>query len=626
MALAQRTLLIGFDGTSPQLCQHMMSKGKLRNLARLVKRGTLVYALTPFPTITASNWTTVATGAYPGRHTVTGYDVHHVGEPLDQVHTGFNTAECRAEHIWDVAERAGKRSLLVKYETAWPPTIRKGCVVEGCGPNYKDEFHAIAPATVFATELYPGAVPVEVQWSDRNHFDCELLLRTTAGETKRYEVVGGKRTSGVVTILRSNGPVGGKEPFARVMLGRWSAWVTDTFRMNGRRVPASFRFKLLAHPGGRAGEFRLLMTSPFAHQGNTLPRSLGTELIEAVGPTDIRGGWDVVRGEAVDEGTYLEMLDQYHTWLADVSKYLAKREPWDLLFVQTHCHDYVHHLWMRAYEPISAKKWKLDRAKATRFMEEAYESADRMLGRLLRLADRDTLIVVVADHGAVGGIGHVALRELHEILKKKGLLVTRRDRKTGAEHVVWSKTKAVPQRGTYVYVNLKGRDPQGIVRPGAEYEKVRDQIIEALYDYVDPETKVRPVTLALRREDARHLGTYGERVGDVVFAVRPEYCHEHGQGLSTGRFGLSSLEALLVLAGPGIARGRTVEGTANIADVTPTICALMDLPFPKGCQGALLYDAFAGADILLKEKRSLEKTVARFRLDAERGRSQTHRY
>ena len=131
MALAKRTMLIGFDGTSPQLCQHMLAKGKLKNLARLIKRGTFVYALNPFPTITASNWTTVATGAYPGRHSVTGYDVHHVGEPLDEVHTGFNTEECRAEHVWDVAEREGKRCLLIKYETAWPPTIKKGCVVEG---------------------------------------------------------------------------------------------------------------------------------------------------------------------------------------------------------------------------------------------------------------------------------------------------------------------------------------------------------------------------------------------------------------------------------------------------------------------------------------------------------------
>ena len=617
MALAKRTLLVGFDGTSPQLCRHMMAKGELKNLARLIKRGTFVYALNPFPTITASNWTTVATGAYPGRHSVTGYDVHHVGEPLDEVHTGFNTDECQAEHVWDVAERAGRRCLLVKYETSWPPTIRKGCVVEGCGPNYSDEFHAIAPATVFATELYPGAVPVEVRWPARNRFSCRLPLRTAAGETKVYEARGAKGTSGVVTILR------GEEALARVRLGKWSAWVTDTFRMNDTIAPASFRFKLLAHPGGRAGEFRLLMTAPFPHQGNTLPQGLGRELMDAVGPTDIRGGWDVARGGAVDEDTYLGMLDQYHVWLARVSKYLAEKEPWDLLFVQTHCHDYVHHLWMRAYEPISAKRWKLNRAKATRLMEEAYESADRMLGRLLRLADSDTLVIVIADHGAVGSIGHVPVAD---ILKKEGLLVTRKDGKTGAERVVWSKTKAVPQRAVYVYVNLKGRDPQGVVTPGAAYERVRDRIIEALYDYVDPETTVRPVTLALRREDARHLGTYGDRVGDVVFAVRPEYCHEHGQGLSTGRFGLSSLEALLVLAGPGIARGHTVEGTANIADVAPTICALMDLPFPKGCQGALLYDAFASPDILLKEKRGLEKTVERFRLDAERDRSQTHRY
>ena len=67
------------------------------------------------------------------------------------------------------------------------------------------------------------------------------------------------------------------------------------------------------------------------------------------------------------------------------------------------------------------------------------------------------------------------------------------------------RSKAFPQRTIYVYVNLKGRDPGGIVDP-ADYEKVQQQIIDALYSYVDPATGKRPVSPGPWQKDARILG------------------------------------------------------------------------------------------------------------------------
>ena len=111
---AKKTILIGWDGAIPQVIEGMIKKGKLGNVAKLIESGTLVYALNPFPTITAKNWTTLSTGAWPGRHGVTGYNVHHPGDDLDRVYTGFDTRECSVEHIWDAAEKVGKRSILIK--------------------------------------------------------------------------------------------------------------------------------------------------------------------------------------------------------------------------------------------------------------------------------------------------------------------------------------------------------------------------------------------------------------------------------------------------------------------------------------------------------------------------------
>ena len=83
-----------------------------------------------------------------------------------------------------------------------------------------------------------------------------------------------------------------------------------------------------------------------------------------------------------------------------------------------------------------------------------------------------------------------------------------------------SKSQAVPQRYMFVYVNLKGRYPGGIVEP-EDYEKVRDRIINALLDYKHPETGERPVLLAVRKEDAHVFGMGGAQAGDDlrVFVV-----------------------------------------------------------------------------------------------------------
>ena len=190
--------------------------------------------------------------------------------------------------------------------------------------------------------------------------------------------------------------------------------------------------------------------------------------------------------------------------------------------------------------------------------------------------------------------------------------------------VIWEKTKAVPQRACYIYVNVKGRDPQGIVNPGEEYESVRDQIIEALYDYKNPETNRCPFTLVLKREDARLIGLYGPRVGDIVYALNPQYGHEHGQGLPTARFGRGSLESIILLAGPRIRQGIKLEGTIGIQDVVPTLCYMADIPFPQGCEGAIIYDALDDPSYKMKEKAKLKKQLEKWKDEYERQVSITH--
>lgn len=610
---AKKVLLVGWDGAPPQMLERMMDEGLLENFAGLVKRGTFIYALNPYPTITASNWTTLSTGAWPGRHGVTGYNVHHPGDPLDKIYSGFNTAECSAEHIWDAAERTGRKCVLVHYETSWPPTLEKGIVVGGCGPNYQDEFHKITPDMVFSNEVYPGVKPdkpVEIK-TEGDVNNVALAFTTAAGEERSY-YARWDGSDGRLSIFKDPAA---KEPLAFLTEGKWGEPVRDMFLFEGKEVEAAFRFKLFHLPEPADDEFKLFCASIVPVREFCFPPEIGEELVGQLGPYYPRGGWEAVG--AIGPENYLEYLDMHHDWLTGACRHLMEKQEWDLLYTQTHCHDYAHHLFMRGYDPITGDKGRWNHEECEAYMQHAYQSADRMLGKLLEHADEETLVAVVSDHGATTWLADVKIRG---ILIDKGLMKVDPD----TRQVDWKNTKAVPQRACYVYVNLKGRDPEGIVEPGEEYEQVQQQVIDAFYDYVEPETGRRPFSLALRREDARVLGLYGPRVGDIVYALHTQYGHEHGQGLSTARFGCGSLESVILLAGPGIKRGFKHEGMTGIQDVVPTLCYLADIPFPQGCEGAIIYDALEDPSCKIHEKAKLQKERDRWKDAYDRQVSITH--
>jgi hypothetical protein len=183
----------------------------------------------------------------------------------------------------------------------------------------------------------------------------------------------------------------------------------------------------------------------------------------------------------------------------------------------------------------------------------------------------------------------------------------------------------VPQRSCYIYVNLKGRDPEGIVEPN-EYDRVVDQVIKALYEYTDPETGLKPVLLALRREDARIMGLYGDRVGDVIYVLRPEFGGQHGPFLPTATYGIGGLRGLLIMAGPGFKKGVKISRNVWLTDIVPTVCYLMELPIPKDAEGGVMYQALEDPNLKTRELKDLRERYNRLKAAVEAEMRLTHTY
>ena len=188
----------------------------------------------------------------------------------------------------------------------------------------------------------------------------------------------------------------------------------------------------------------------------------------------------------------------------------------------------------------------------------------------------------------------------------------------------WSRSRAVAGNFPLVnaWVNLRGRDPEGIVEPGEEYEEVQSQIIDLLYSIEHDKHRPRPVALALRKEEAEFLGQWGGRVGDVVLywnspyaeagisGILPDTFHpdfqpdyypfrpfadcpqaEHDPYLPWATYRGLSNSAVLIMAGPGVKKGYRRPRAVNLVDVAPTVSHLTGLPLPRDCEGKIVVDA-----------------------------------
>ena len=118
------------------------------NVAKLLKRGVHRPMLGVFPTLTPPGWTALYTGSWHGTHRVMDFNIRALNRPLSETVSGINTGLSRSEYLWNTAERAGKKPILIKTEMSWPPTVSDGIQIEGTGPGVSNH-HQIAGYHLF---------------------------------------------------------------------------------------------------------------------------------------------------------------------------------------------------------------------------------------------------------------------------------------------------------------------------------------------------------------------------------------------------------------------------------------------------------------------------------------------
>ena len=609
-----KVVVIGFDAPIVKTVKKLIKGGKLPNLAKLCRNGVWgKHCLVPHPTITPPNWTTIVTGAWLGTHGITCFHVHKPGDPLDQTHQGFLAEDVQAEYFWNAAARDGKRAIVMNYPTTYGNSVKKGIRIAGAGlgPNEwrnTDAEWAIACTvcadSFFSTEPMAQATLIEPKpasgWKDAPR--SATLLEAELPLPGRMAAVPLKKTSWHLLLAASKGSKLDtayvcpkkdiKTAFAKLAVGKWSPRCTAKVPTAKGTKEAVFHLRL-NELSGDGSTVKLYVTPLCQTSGYASPASACAKLADVPGLPTPNAFYAAHNLGWIDSTTLLDIIDMQNTWLGGAAAKLMRAEPWDIFAMHAHCPDHCYHVFVNKLDPSVCKDPKV--VAEYRAVELGfYQSLDRMVGTILRAAGSDALVVITSDHGAVPTAGRFDEDfkgfNVAPLLTQAGLLKWKEDKKTGKRVIDFKKSKAVPQRSVYIYVNLKGRDPGGIVKP-EDYDAVCDEVVRVLYDYTDPKTGKKPVAFALKKSDSRIIGLYGDRVGDVVYGVGADVAGEHGRQLTTGDYGVGDMSGLFIMAGPGVKKGIELERTVWLTDIVPTVCYLTGFPVPAQAEGAVLYQA-----------------------------------
>jgi predicted AlkP superfamily phosphohydrolase/phosphomutase len=392
----------------------------------------------------------------------------------------------------------------------------------------------------------------------------------------------------------------------------YPAWPVNGFMLSGYLLSPGMN-EDSAYPSDLADRFERQLLFPEAYR-----KGASHEAVMREGPRMI-----CMRGQVA-----AQLQDEYKS---------------ELLVVVLAPTDKAQHDFWRYREPDCPPDLK---ARYGDVINQHYEACDAVIGDLWdQMGEEETNVIVISDHGG----GPYPRRCLHTnyALRQNGLLTPkepRRGRRKGTDRMTWLRTLRFKLRGDIyhrlktwgkqllpdrawralqnryqgtaaidweqtlcyrvelqtpaegIIINLKGRQPKGIVEPGQEYESIRKQVAEAMTQLTDPETGQPIVEECYMREDI-FSGPCVEKMPDIFLVLRQGYKSDNrlDAGLvgptpqsELERFrGAHTMNGILMAAGPDIRGGATLRG-ANLIDTTPTFMYLAAMPIPEDMDGHVL--------------------------------------
>jgi predicted AlkP superfamily phosphohydrolase/phosphomutase len=624
----KKLIVLGIDGMDPQLLRQYMAEGKMPNFAALAARGSFLELQTSIPPQSPVAWANLITGMNPGGHGIFDF-IHRDPATLEPY---FSTSQVKPpKHnlqlgSWVIPLSEGEALLLRHGKAFWqylddrgipftvfhipsnfPPVPSKGKTLAGMGtPDLLGGYGTFSFYTddpIFTPGPVSGGVSYPVLIAG-DHIEAQLhgplnTLRREKPELLIPFAVDRDPSASVARLSIEDQQVILREH-------EWSPWIRLTFKL----IPglASItglcrfylkqvrpQFELYVTPLNIDPSSPALPISTPANYARDLARDVGYFYTQGIAE-DTKA---LTSGFLDDD----EFLEQAHLVFAEQRRLFdhelaAFRN--GLFFFYFSSLDQNGHMFWRAIDPKSPSYDAELAAKHGKLLEHYYGEMDGVLGLALRREDENTTVLVVSDHGFAPFRRSFNLNtwlvENHYLVLRRGAPLEGRDIFRDAD---WSETRAYGLGLNGLYLNLRGREKNGIVNSGAEADALQREIAARLEAVLDLNHKERVITRVDLASQA-YSGSFVAQAPDLIVGYNRGY--RVGWASVLGGIPANTLEdntqpwsgdhCMDYTKVPGVVlSNRKIRADSPaLTDIAPTILAEFRISRPPAMQGRSIFE------------------------------------
>lgn len=536
----QKILIIAMDGLDYNLMKEFLSEDELPNFRKLKERGSFLPLETICPPQSNVVWASFSTGMNPGNHGIFDFimrdpknylpylSLTEISSQPQRLKIGpfefpllrpkINNRR-KASGFWEITSQRKIPTYVYFCPGTFPPEKIYGKMISGMGvPDIRGTMGTFSFYTTRPLEKDKDIGGLVFNVSRKSNLIATYLYgprdtsKTPAQDIKIPLNIEINPESRKVKIEVQNNIISLKEK-------EWSNWVRVRFKIDAfRKIEGICRFYLKSIEP----DFELYC-SPINFAPQTpifpisYPKNFSKKLAKEIGLFYTQGmpydTW-ALNERRIDEDVFLQQAN----FVLEEREKIFKKE-----FLKFR--GGIFFFYFGYPDPIQHMFWHYRDKRDSgyhRVVLACYKKMDEILGWVMDRIDKDTLLIVLSDHG-FGSFRRAV--HLNSWLRDNGLLYLKDNEKESKEffeRVDWLRTEAYALGLGGIYINQIGREAKGIIYPGKEKEEVKKEIIDKLSQWRDPKTG-DPVVRKVYTQEEVFKGKFNQDAPDLFVGFNLGY-------------------------------------------------------------------------------------------------------